>query len=128
MEPYDDKKLGPAEGLIPLMAIFQQNKDKVRPVMAFRELNSHVDAFTANSDVCADKIREWRRLGTNVAIVDLRRAYLQIRAHESLWPYQTVIFRGQRYCLNILGFALNLIDDTSRTLLLNSGRQHTIIN
>ena len=76
LEPYDGKKMGPAKGLIPLMAIVQQNKDKVRPVMDFRELNSHVDAFTANADVCADKIREWRRLGTNVAIVDLRRAYL----------------------------------------------------
>ena len=79
LEPYDDEKLGPAKGLIPLMAIIQQNKDKVRPVMDFRELNSQVDAFTANADVCADKIREWQRLGTNVAIVDLRRAYLQIR-------------------------------------------------
>ena len=56
LEPYDDKKMGPAKGLIPLMAIVQQNKDKVRPVMDFRELNSHVDAFTANADVCADKI------------------------------------------------------------------------
>ena len=64
LEPYDDKKMGPAKGLIPLMAIVQQNKYKVRPVMDFRELNSHVDAFTANADVCADKIREWRRLGT----------------------------------------------------------------
>ena len=56
LEPYDDEKLGPAKGLIPLMAIVQQNKDKVRPVMDFRELNSHVDAFTANANVCADNI------------------------------------------------------------------------
>ena len=74
LEPCDDKKFGPAKGLIPLMAIVQQNKDKVRPVIDFRELNSHVEAFIASADVCADKIREWRRLGTNVAIVDLRRA------------------------------------------------------
>ena len=39
LEPYDDDKLGPAKGLIPLMAIVQQNKDKVRPVMDFSELN-----------------------------------------------------------------------------------------
>ena len=103
LEPYDDEKLGPAKGLISLLAIVQQNNDKVRPVMDFRELNSHVDAFTTNADVCADKIRGWRRLGTNVAIVDLRRAYLQIRVHESLWSCQTVIFRGQRYCLTRLG-------------------------
>ena len=117
LEPYDDKKMGPAKGLIPLMAIFQQNKDKVRPVMDFRELNSHVDAFTANADVCADKIREWRRLGTNVAIVDLRRAYLQIRVHESLWPYQTVIFRGQRYCLTRLGFGFNVAPSVMKSVL-----------
>ena len=60
------------------MAIVQVDKDKVRPVMDFRELKSHVDAFTASVDVCADKLRDWRRLGTNVSIVDLRRAYLQI--------------------------------------------------
>ena len=117
MESYDDKKLGPAKGLIPLMAIVQQNKDKVRPVMDFRELNSHVDAFTANADVCADKIRKWRRLGTNVAIVDLRRAYLQIRVHESLLPYQTVIFGGQRYFLTRLGFGLNVAPSVMKSVL-----------
>ena len=117
LEPYDDEKLGPAKGLSPLMAIVQQNKNKVRPVMDFRQLNSYVDAFTANADVCADKIREWRRLGTNVAIVDLRRAYLQIRVHESLWSYQTVIFRGQRYCLTRLGFGLNVAPSVMKYVL-----------
>ena len=117
LEPYDDEKLGPAKGLIPLMAIIQQNKDKIRPVMDFHELNSHVDAFTASADDCADKIREWRRLGTNVAIVDLRRAYLQIRVHESLWSYQTVIFRGHRYCLTRLGFGLNVAPSVMKSLL-----------
>ena len=43
-------------------------------MMNFRELNSHVTAFTANVDVCAD--REWRRLGTNLAIDNLRTANL----------------------------------------------------
>ena len=83
----------------------------------FRELNSHVDAFTANADVCADKIREWRRLGTNVATVDLRRAYLQIRVHESLWPYQTVIFVGQRCCLTRLGFGLNVAPTVMKSVV-----------
>ena len=117
LELYDDNRLGPAKGLIPLMSIVQQNKDKVWPVIDFRELNSHMDAFTANADVCADQIREWRRLGTNVAIVDLRRAYLQIRVHESLWPYQTVIFGGQRYCLTRLGFGLNVAPSVMKSVL-----------
>ena len=117
MKSYDDEELGLAKGLIPLMAIIQQNKDNVRPGMDFRELNSHVDAFTASADVCADKIREWRRLGTNVAIVDPRRAYLQIRVHESLWSYQTVIFRGQRYCFTRLGFGLNVAPSVMKSVL-----------
>ena len=85
--------------------------------MDYRELNSHVDAFTANAVVCADKIREWRLLGTNMAIVDLRRVYLQNRVHESLWSYQTVIFRGQRYCLTRLGFGLNVAPNVMKSVL-----------
>ena len=66
LKPYDERKYGPAKGLIPLMAVVQQNKAKVRPVMDFRELNTYVDTFTASADVCADKLREWRQQGTNV--------------------------------------------------------------
>ena len=52
-----------------------------------------------------------------MAIVDLRRAYLQIRVHESLWSYQTVIFRGQRYCLTRLGFGLNVAPSVMKSVL-----------
>jgi len=45
LKPYDDRKYGPVKGLIPLMAVIQQNKANVRPVMDFRELNTHVNAF-----------------------------------------------------------------------------------
>ena len=37
--PYPEDKLGPPKGLIPLMAILQQNKNKMRPMMDYRELN-----------------------------------------------------------------------------------------
>uniref|UniRef100_A0A5S6Q4C2 Uncharacterized protein n=1 Tax=Trichuris muris TaxID=70415 RepID=A0A5S6Q4C2_TRIMR len=106
--PYDESKWGPAKGLIPLMAVSQDNKGKVRPVMDFRELNSYIEAFTADSDVCAQKLREWRKQGANVSVVDLKRAYLQIHVDRSLWPYQTVMYKGRRYCLTRLGFGLNV--------------------
>ncbi|KAK8374447.1 hypothetical protein O3P69_012045 [Scylla paramamosain] len=57
---------GPVKGLIPLMAVVQRNKKKVRPVMDFRELNAHIDTFTADSDVCSDRLREWQRQWENV--------------------------------------------------------------
>lgn len=105
---YDDEKLGPPKGLIPLLAVVQQNKGKVRPVLDFRELNTFVDAHTADADVCADKLREWRRQGVNVTMLDLSSAYMQVHIAPSLWPFQTVIFKNRRYALTRLGFGLNL--------------------
>ena len=118
LEPYDDNKLGPSKGLLQLMTIVQQNKYKVWPLLDFRELKSRVDAFLANPHVCADKKREWRRVGTNVAIVDIRRAYmLHIRVHKPLRPYQTVICRGQKYCHTRLGFGLNVAPSVMKYVL-----------
>uniref|UniRef100_A0A5S6Q606 Reverse transcriptase domain-containing protein n=1 Tax=Trichuris muris TaxID=70415 RepID=A0A5S6Q606_TRIMR len=98
--PYDEKKLGPARALIPLMVVTQRSKGTtVRPVMDIRQLNEYIDIFTANSDVCAHKLREWRRQGMNVSILDLRKAYLQIHVDQTLWPYQTVIVKDRRYAL-----------------------------
>lgn len=72
--PYDDSKYGPAKGLIPLMAVIQENIRKVRPVMEFRKVNRHIEAFTADGDVCADKLQEWRRQGVNASVTDLAKA------------------------------------------------------
>ena len=58
--PYPESELGPPKGLIPLMAILQENKQQVWPVMDYRKLNEHVNACTANADVCAQTMREWR--------------------------------------------------------------------
>lgn len=55
----------------------------------------------------SDKLCEWRGPGVNVSVVDLAKTYIQIRVQDSLWPYQTVVFKGRRYCLMHLGFGLN---------------------
>ena len=114
--PYPEEELGPPKALIPLMAVVQQNKSKVRLVLDFRELNGYVDAYTAHADVCVQKLREWRKKGSNVSALDLRRAYLQVRVHKSLWPYQTVIFEGKRYCVLRIGFGLNVVPSIMRAI------------
>ena len=101
-------RTGNPKGLIPLMAALQQHKSKVRPVMDFQQLNYHVDVFTANTDVCAAKLCEWWQKGSNVSLLDLKRAYLQMHVQKTLWPFQTVKIGGQRYCLTRLGFGLNV--------------------
>lgn len=49
--PYPEKDLGPPMGLIPLMAVVQDNRQKVCPVMNLRDLNKQVDTFTADANV-----------------------------------------------------------------------------
>lgn len=99
---------GEHEGLIPLMAVEQINKGKIRPVLDFRELNNYVSSHTAESAVCGEKLRRWRQLGTSVSVLDLSKAYLQVHIRPDLWKYQVVGFQGKQYCLTRLGFGLNV--------------------
>ena len=99
------------------MAVIQQNKQKVRPVLDYRELNDHVDPFMACADICTEKLREWRQAGSNVSVLDLHKAYLQVRMHQSLWSYQTVLFKGRRYCLTRMGFGLNVAPSIMQTIV-----------
>lgn len=115
--PYNEDLHGPVMGTIPLMAIVQPNKDKVRPVMDFRELNSYLSLHTADADVCGDKIREWRRGGRDISLIDLRKAYLQVHVHPSLWRYQTVVYKGDRFCMTRMMFGLNIAPIVMKTLL-----------
>ncbi|XP_065643080.1 uncharacterized protein LOC136074669 [Hydra vulgaris] len=106
---YEENELGPPKGQIPLMAVIQRNKDhKIRPVLGWREANDFIETYTRDADVCVEKLRKWRRMGNKPAIIDLRKAYLQLKTNKSLWPFQTVVFRNKRYCLTRLGFGLNV--------------------
>ena len=115
--PYPHEKLWPPKGLIPLMAIVLENKGKIRSVMDYQELNQCVDAFTTNADVCARKLWEWHQHGSNVSLLDLKRTSLQVWVSETLWPFQTVMFVGRRYCFTILGIGLNIALQIIKTII-----------
>ena len=94
---------------MPLMAVEQPTKNKVRPVLDYRELNTHVECHTGDdmTDVCSETLREWRQVEGETKLVDLKSAYLQIRVARELWKYQLVRYKGRLYCLTRLGFGLN---------------------
>lgn len=96
-------------GILPLMAVEQPTKKKVRPVLDFRELNVNIKCHTGDDiiDVCCETLRKWRRVGENVSIVDLKSAYLQLNIDPNLWQYQLVNYKGKTFCLTRLGFGLN---------------------
>ena len=97
---------GPVKGVIPLLAVVQPTKNKVRPVMDYRELNPFVESHTEESAVCAEKVRKWRQLQGQLKVVDLKSAYLQIHVSKELWQYQIVRYNGTHYALTRLGFGL----------------------
>ena len=100
---------GPVTGVIPLLAVFQPTKDKLRPVMDYRELNDFVECHTGDDmvAVCGEKVRKWRQLQGELKVVDLKSAYLQIHISEDLWKYQIVRYKGIWYALTRFGFGLS---------------------
>ena len=110
---------GEGKGVLPLMAVFQATKKKVRPVLDYHELNRFVTCHTGSNiiDVCDEKMRKWRRLEGGTAIMDLKSAYLQLHVAKKLWQYQLVSYKGKTYCLTQLGFRLNVALKIMATVL-----------
>ena len=52
-------------------------------------------------------LRKWRRLGNNVVLLVLRKAYLQIHLATDMCKHQTVKWNNKYYYLTRLGFRLN---------------------
>ncbi|XP_068240111.1 uncharacterized protein [Palaemon carinicauda] len=61
-------------GIIPLMAVKQPTKNRMRPVLYFKELNVNVKCHTGDdvTDVCSETLRKWRQTGENASVVDLK--------------------------------------------------------
>ena len=92
--------------VVPLMAVAQINKGKVRPVLDYRKLNDCIVNHSGGSSVCDETVRSWRKKGERASMLDLRRAYLQVHVHESQWRHQVVRVKGKHFFLTRLGFGL----------------------
>ena len=105
------------EGLISLIAVVQEKKDKVGPVLDFRELAKFVECSGADTDARDKKLRSWRQKLANCALLDLRNAYMQISAADECSKYQTVKFKGNFYKLSRFGFGLNCAPEIMKALV-----------
>lgn len=59
---------------------------------------------TADNEVRADRLRESRHKSSRTVLLDLRKAYLQLKVNERLWSFQAVRFRE----VTRLGFELSV--------------------
>lgn len=103
-------------GLIPLIAVAQENKGKVHLVLIYHEMNGYVDTYMSDADMFAEvEVTEIKR--SNISILDLQKAYFQVCIHKSLCPFQTVLLKGHRYCLTLIGFRLNMAPTIIKSIL-----------
>ena len=85
--PHDRLRHGPVQRFLPMLAVQQDKggKKKVRPVMDYRFLNQDIESHPGGATpVCAERLRQWRQLGSKCAVLDLRKAYLQVFVEPSL--------------------------------------------
>ena len=109
---HDSKIHGEPAAVLPLMAVPQQHKSTpVRPVLDYCALNDCIVSMPgADAPVCEDTLRKWRREGDpkHCRMLDIRKAYLQVRMSSELLRYQTVLWKGQRYVMTWMGFGLSV--------------------
>lgn len=111
LEQHDESVHGTVDGVIPLMAAFQPNKQrKVRPVMDYgKELNEYVSCNPGiDVAVCQEKLRSWRQFGNRCCMLDLKKAYLQLHIDKELQKFQAVKHGGRLYVMTRMGFGLNV--------------------
>ena len=77
--------------------------------MDYRELNKSI-ASNPGPDMPSydQKLREWRVRGPSCTMMDIRKAYLQVRIHPSLLAYQAVSWQGKVYVMERMGFGLSI--------------------
>ena len=117
---YNRLAHGDIHRFLPMMAVRQEkgNKHKVRPVFDYRRLNKTVESHPGGATpLCAERLRQWRQLGKRCAILDLRKAYLQVHVHPSLWTHQAVWWHGEVYLLTRLGFGLSSAPKVMTTIV-----------
>ena len=97
--------------VLPFLAVPQAHKPTtpVRPCLVYRRLNDHLVSHPGyDAPVCAEKIRQWCVDSSDSVILDLKKAYLQVRVAPSLVRYQAVVWDGELYAMTRMGFGLNV--------------------
>ena len=109
---YDEATYGPPAAIIPLLAKDQAHKEStpVRPCLDYRGLNAVIKSNPGtDAPACGEKIRKWRQVAdSQFELVDIRKAYLQVRVDPSLLRYQVVVWRGKLYAMSRMGFGLSI--------------------
>ena len=53
--------------------------------------------------VCQDKLRKWRKFGSNCSMLDLKKAYLQLYVDDELLKFQAVCYKDISFVMTRMG-------------------------
>ena len=118
--PYDKNVHGPPGAVLPLIASVQEHKAStpVRPCLDYRLVNEVIKSSPGYDAPATDqKLREWRQLGADNFMLDVCKAYLQVRIDPSLLRYQMVAFGGKTYVMERMGFGLCIAPKVMDTIV-----------
>lgn len=85
--PWKEYQHAIVKYFIPLMAVAQRRgeEEKVRPVLDYGMLNSAIESQPIGATpLCRDRMRRLRSEEPQCAVIDLQRAYLQVRVAPEL--------------------------------------------
>ena len=118
--PYNEKKHGIPGAILPLIAVSRKHKQTtpVHLCIDYRSLK-HLIKSSPGADVLAidQKLREWRQREADSVVLDIRKAYLQVRLDSSLLKYQVVVYDGKKYAMAGMGFGLNIALKVMHTIV-----------
>ena len=111
--PHDSAVHGEPAAVLPFLAQVQEHKAStpVRPCLDYRILNDLLASHPGREAlVCDETLRKWRRVGnpSNLRLLDIRKAYLQVHVAPDLQRFQTVIWQGRAYVMTRMGFGMNI--------------------
>ena len=111
--PHDEEKHGKPAAVLPLLAQVQEHKETtpVRPCLDYRCLNESLQSEPGlDAVVCPDTLRKWQLAGDarDHKLLDIRKAYLNVRVAPELLRYQTVVWKGALYVMTRMGFGLSI--------------------
>ena len=113
---YPEEKLPPpTKGLILLIAVLQQNKSNVHPMLDFHKLNENIDPYPTHADICVYKLREKRKkipICLCVTFEKLTCKFVCISPCD-----HTRLLSSRRYCLIHMGFGLNVTPSIMWTIM-----------
>ncbi|XP_065195680.1 uncharacterized protein LOC135827084 [Sycon ciliatum] len=125
---HDEEVHGAPAAILPWLAVSQEHKPTtpVRPCLDYRALNrALVSQPGMDASVCGEKLREWRTHDANkYEMLDIRKAYLQVRMSPELLWYQCVKWRGKLYVMTRMAFGLSVVPKFTDVIVKWCTRDH----